>query len=240
MKQELAAEGTELSKQRRAAAGQLRVAVETCLADLAMAGSRFDVRIGWEPYAKVRHPAFHLSCTSRSCSCWTSDSLSPHVAALHVWTQLCVTDMPCTIRLRSFPAASGEKIRAQGLLVPGELAEQVYEEGNQGFRVRRSGLDTVEFLLAAGPAEPLRPLGAVASGGESARVMLALKAAPALAAASAGSAPEEQRPSTSEGACLQDAREGLESCLGCLVSQIACRHELLPLQLSSFAVARLT
>lgn len=34
---------------RRAAAGQLRKAVEGCLADLAMAGSRFDVRIGWEP-----------------------------------------------------------------------------------------------------------------------------------------------------------------------------------------------
>ncbi len=43
----------------------------------------------------------------------------------------------------------------------------------------------VEFLLAAGPAEPLRPLAAVASGGESARVMLALKAAPAQAAAAA-------------------------------------------------------
>ncbi|CAL8460865.1 g396 [Coccomyxa elongata] len=124
MKQELAAEGTALSKQRRAAAGRLRVAVESCLADLAMAGSRFDVRISWEPSPK-------------------------------------------------------------GLLVPGELAGEVYEEGNQGYRVRRSGLDAVEFLLAAGPAEQLRPLGAVASGGESARVMFALKAAPALVLAAA-------------------------------------------------------
>lgn len=39
----------------------------------------------------------------------------------------------------------------------------------------------VEFLLASGPYEPLRPLSAIASGGESARVMLALKAAPAMA-----------------------------------------------------------
>jgi DNA repair ATPase RecN len=39
----------------------------------------------------------------------------------------------------------------------------------------------VEFLFAAGPEEPLRPLSAVASGGEAARVMLAIKAAPALA-----------------------------------------------------------
>lgn len=38
--------GAALSARRRAAAGQLRVAVEACLADLAMAGSRFDVRIG--------------------------------------------------------------------------------------------------------------------------------------------------------------------------------------------------
>lgn len=40
------------------------------------------------------------------------------------------------------------------------------------------GLDSLELLLAAGPAEPFRPLAAVASGGESARLMLALKAAP--------------------------------------------------------------
>lgn len=44
-------------------------------------------------------------------------------------------------------------------------------------------LDKVEFFLAAGPAEPLRPLRAVASGGESARIMLALKAAPKIARA---------------------------------------------------------
>ena len=45
------------------------------------------------------------------------------------------------------------------------------------------GIDEVEFLLAAGPGEPLRPLASVASGGESARVLLALKASPALAVA---------------------------------------------------------
>ena len=39
------------------------------------------------------------------------------------------------------------------------------------------GLDTVEFLWAAGPAEALRPLAAAASGGEAARVALALRAA---------------------------------------------------------------
>lgn len=40
-----------------------------------------------------------------------------------------------------------------------------------------AGADRVEFLLAANPGEPLRPLRAVASGGELSRVMLALKTA---------------------------------------------------------------
>ena len=57
---------------------------------------------------------------------------------------------------------------------------------------------SVEFLLAAGPAEALRPLGAVASGGETARVMLALKAAPAsLLAAS-----DNEGENTLQSACL--------------------------------------
>lgn len=76
------------------------------------------------------------------------------------------------------------------------------------FKVQSSGLDRVEFLLAAGPAEPLRPLAAVASGGESARIMLALKAAPATAAlatlatdapAAAGAAEEQQQESEAGG-----------------------------------------
>ena len=53
LKAELAKEAAQLSQRRRAAAGSLRAAVESCLADLSMAGSRFDVRIGWEEHAKV-------------------------------------------------------------------------------------------------------------------------------------------------------------------------------------------
>ena len=108
--------------------------------------------------------------------------------------------------------------------MPGELAGEVYEEGNQGYRVRRSGLDTVDFLLAAGPAEPLRPLGAVASGGESARVMFALKAAPALALAAASggdnqSAAEEGAP----GGRLQS--QGMRS--GTAPSQLTAERSLI-------------
>ena len=48
------------------------------------------------------------------------------------------------------------------------------------YQMAATGLDTVQFRLAAAPAEPFHSLAAVASGGESARVMLAMKAAPAL------------------------------------------------------------
>ncbi len=37
------------------------------------------------------------------------------------------------------------------------------------------GLDSVAFLVSANPGEPLRPLAKVASGGETSRLMLALK-----------------------------------------------------------------
>ena len=38
-----------------------------------------------------------------------------------------------------------------------------------------TGVDRVEFLISANPGEPLRPLASVASGGETSRLMLALK-----------------------------------------------------------------
>ena len=39
----------------------------------------------------------------------------------------------------------------------------------------KSGIDQVEFLISTNPGEPLKPLARVASGGETARLMLALK-----------------------------------------------------------------
>ena len=42
-------------------------------------------------------------------------------------------------------------------------------------RITHHGLDTIEFQFAPNPGEPARPLRAIASSGELARVMLALK-----------------------------------------------------------------
>jgi hypothetical protein len=68
-----------LSGRRRAAAGHLRVAVESCLGELAMAGSRFDVRIGWEPCTQVtalaeRLAPGHLQCSLCNACSMTADA----------------------------------------------------------------------------------------------------------------------------------------------------------------------
>lgn len=64
------------------------------------------------------------------------------------------------------PAADGAVVTAKDA-PPGQPA------GRYAFDA--TGLDTVEFLVSANPGEPLKPLVKVASGGETSRLMLALK-----------------------------------------------------------------
>ncbi len=47
--------------------------------------------------------------------------------------------------------------------------------GDGRFAFDSTGVDQVEFVMSANPGEPLRPMAKVASGGEMARIMLALK-----------------------------------------------------------------
>lgn len=47
--------------------------------------------------------------------------------------------------------------------------------GDKRYKFDATGIDDVEFMMSANPGEPLRPLAKVASGGEAARIMLALK-----------------------------------------------------------------
>lgn len=59
------------------------------------------------------------------------------------------------------------------------------EEDNNGlpttrgkrFSFTRDGIDHVEFMVTTNPGEPIRPLSKIASGGETCRIMLALKSA---------------------------------------------------------------
>lgn len=55
-------------------------------------------------------------------------------------------------------------------------ADGAYVE-DQRFAFDQTGLDRAEFLISANPGEPLKPVAKVASGGETARLMLALKTA---------------------------------------------------------------
>lgn len=85
----------------------------------------------------------------------------------------------------SAAASSSGGMHSSGDLAGSAIALGAEEAAGCGqaagrYRLRPNGLDAVEFLFAAGQGEPLRPLSAVASGGESARIMLALKAAPAF------------------------------------------------------------
>jgi DNA repair protein RecN (Recombination protein N) len=47
--------------------------------------------------------------------------------------------------------------------------------GKHRYKFDITGIDNVEFMMSANPGEPMRPLAKVASGGEAARIMLALK-----------------------------------------------------------------
>lgn len=47
--------------------------------------------------------------------------------------------------------------------------------GKKRYKFDSKGIDDVEFMMTANPGEPMRPLAKVASGGEAARIMLALK-----------------------------------------------------------------
>lgn len=48
--------------------------------------------------------------------------------------------------------------------------------GEERFAFESSGIDRVEFMVSPNPGEPLKPLAKIASGGETSRMMLALKA----------------------------------------------------------------
>jgi DNA repair protein RecN (Recombination protein N) len=87
--------------------------------------------------------------------------------------------------------AAGERLARQ---VEQELADLRMERARFGVAVEQSeradgaylpdgrrvafdstGIDRIEFLISANPGEPLKPMARVASGGETARLMLALK-----------------------------------------------------------------
>ncbi len=68
-----------------------------------------------------------------------------------------------------------EKTRFEASLEQLEDPSGIKFADGKRYKVTEKGADRVEFMISANPGEPLRPLSKVASGGEMARVMLALK-----------------------------------------------------------------
>jgi DNA repair protein RecN (Recombination protein N) len=73
----------------------------------------------------------------------------------------------CGVQVAWTPDPNGATVDAAAAALAGE------QPGNYAFDSH--GLDAVAFLVSANPGEPLRPLVKVASGGETSRLMLALK-----------------------------------------------------------------
>jgi DNA repair protein RecN (Recombination protein N) len=57
-----------------------------------------------------------------------------------------------------------------------DQAHSLEDDDSRRVAFDRSGIDRVEFLVSANPGEPLKPMTKIASGGETSRLMLALKA----------------------------------------------------------------
>ncbi len=68
-----------------------------------------------------------------------------------------------------------ERARVGVAVEQSERADGAYLPDGRRVAFDATGVDQVEFLISANPGEPLKPMARVASGGETARLMLALK-----------------------------------------------------------------
>ncbi len=73
------------------------------------------------------------------------------------------------------PPRRGTILREHSAVLPSSEGLGVGQFVERGSSLSSSGLDTIEFQFAPNPGEPAKPLRAIASSGEMARVMLALK-----------------------------------------------------------------
>lgn len=68
-----------------------------------------------------------------------------------------------------------ERTQFEVLIERREDPDGAYGRDGVRYAFDSTGMDRLEFMMSANPGEPLRPLSKVASGGEAARIMLALK-----------------------------------------------------------------
>lgn len=106
---------------------------------------------------RIGSMAAALSRKRREAAARLSSAIESHLAELKMEGARFGVDF------RHQPAADGCYVKLEG------------DETRLAFD--QTGIDQVEFLISANPGEPLKPMARVASGGETARLMLALKTA---------------------------------------------------------------
>ncbi len=118
--------------------------------------------------ARLAEAAERLSLARRRAACRLAEAVQAEIAGLNL------AGGRFAVRFERHEDPEGVPVS----LPPVELVAPGVEPAPAGTRTvafDRSGVDRVEFYVSLNPGEPLRPLAKVASGGETARLMLALK-----------------------------------------------------------------
>ena len=145
---ELAVLAVELSTKRRVAAEQLGKSVEAELQDLRMGGARFAVSITQDPDEN----GIEIRDLKSGAGDW----------------RLEIRD--------SKDVAKGAKIAEPISNLESSPSNPNPASAIPKVRFDSTGIDRVEFMIAPNVGEGLKPMAKIASGGETARLMLALKA----------------------------------------------------------------
>jgi DNA repair protein RecN (Recombination protein N) len=77
--------------------------------------------------------------------------------------------------IRELKALRMDDTRFEVVQVRQQDPQGAYGKDGKRYKFDDTGMEDIEFMMSANPGEPLRPLQKVASGGEAARIMLALK-----------------------------------------------------------------
>jgi DNA repair protein RecN (Recombination protein N) len=168
--QEIGELAGKLSAQRRKAGLDLARAIERELAELNMGKARFEVRI-----EQTESPAgvpVKIVAVTDEASTPSKDQVKPRHAGPSAEGQSPKATRGLNSGLRQ-SNDRGASCRDKGRHP--SSAPSLTEDQVRRWEFDSTGIDRVEFFIAANPGEPLKPLAKVASGGETSRLMLAMK-----------------------------------------------------------------
>ena len=160
------ARAAKLTAKRKAAMKPLSKAVEGALAGLGLAKARFSmVFVAEGTAAKDKAPAKAETAVTTQANAAATTSQGAAKPAAHKAANAASS--------RAASDASPQSGKVDSAKANGAASQGAARSGAASFTSH--GVEGVEFLLAANPGEPPASLATVASGGEAARIMLALE-----------------------------------------------------------------